>query len=456
MNSGAYSIDLQANEPRSPHIELGGVKLLARIVDKGRAAICGSLGRYEFFDCPLDRVFFEAVGASKDEFLEMLRQAYVSHLSTNALALTELRESLESKPEVSDECFLTFAEARDADNAAVLWLLDVKCTPVSVLAAINAAVDGLSAETFDDTTRIERASGKDRTMHLLTMNDGVEIFFKDWGPRDGQPIVFHHGWPLSADDWDAQMLYFVSKGYRTIAHDRRGHGRSTQSSEGHNMDRYAADALAVVEHLDLRNAVHVGHSTGGGEATRYVARYGQPEGRVAKLVLISAVPPIVVKTASNPGGLPIEIFDDIRRQLAANRTQYYYEFPIPFYGFNRPGATPSQGVILNWWRQAMMGGAKPQYDGIKAFSETDFTEDLKVIDVPALVMHSKDDQIVPFADSAPLSSKLLKNGTLKVYDSFPHGMCTTHADVINPDLLAFIKGRAEVGTTAPKAVPAHS
>lgn len=276
-------------------------------------------------------------------------------------------------------------------------------------------------------------------MHLITTNDGVEIYYKDWGPRDAQPIVFHHGWPLSADDWDAQMLYLLSHGYRVIAHDRRGHGRSTQASDGHDMDHYAADAAAVVEHLDLRNAVHVGHSTGGGEATRYVARYGQPRGRVAKLVLIASVPPILVKSASNPNGIPLEVFDDIRRQLAANRTQYYTDFPMPFYGFNRPGAKPSQPIILNWWRQAMMGGAKPQYDGVKAFSETDFTEDLKVIDVPALVMHGSDDQIVPIAISGMLSSKLLKKGSLKVYDGFPHGMCTIHADVINPDLLAFIK-----------------
>jgi non-heme chloroperoxidase len=285
-------------------------------------------------------------------------------------------------------------------------------------------------------------------MHIITTSDGVETFHKDWGPRNAQPIVFHHGWPLSADDWDNQMLYFLSKGYRVIAHDRRGHGRSTQVSEGHDMDHYAADALAVVEHLDLRNAVHIGHSTGGGEAVRYVARYGQPQGRVAKLMLIGAVPPIMVKTASNPGGRPIEVFDDIRRQLAANRTQYYCDFPMPFYGYNRPGAKPSQPIISNWWRQAMMGGAEPQYEAVEAFSETDFTDDLKMIDVPTLVMHGSDDQIVPIADSALLSSKLLKKGSLKVYEGFPHGMCTTHADVVNPDLLAFITD----GTTQANAV----
>jgi non-heme chloroperoxidase len=277
-------------------------------------------------------------------------------------------------------------------------------------------------------------------MTTVTTKDGVEIFYKDWGPKDAQPIVFHHGWPLSADDWDTQMLYFLGKGYRVIAHDRRGHGRSTQVSDGHDMDHYAADAAAVVEHLDLRNAIHIGHSTGGGEATHYVAQHGQPQGRVAKLVLIGAVPPVMVKSAANPGGLPIEVFDDLRRQLAANRSQFYVDLPSgPFYGFNRPGANPSQAIIQNWWRQGMMGGANAHYHGIKAFSETDFTEDLKIIDVPALVMHGDDDQIVPIAASAPLSAKLLKNSTLKVYPKFPHGMCTTHAEVVNPDIVAFIE-----------------
>ena len=277
-------------------------------------------------------------------------------------------------------------------------------------------------------------------MSTITTRDGVDIFYKDWGPKNAQPIFFHHGWPLSADDWDTQMLYFLDKGYRVIAHDRRGHGRSAQVSDGHDMDHYAADAAAVVEHLDLRNAVHIGHSTGGGEATRYVARHGQKRERVAKLVLIGAVPPIMLKTAANPGGLPIEVFDDLRKALANNRAQFYVDFASgPFYGYNRPGAKASQGVIENWWRQGMMGGAKAHHDGIKAFSETDFTPDLKSINVPTLVMHGDDDQIVPIADSAPLSAKLLKNGTLKVYEKFPHGMCTTRADVINPDLLAFIK-----------------
>ena len=273
-------------------------------------------------------------------------------------------------------------------------------------------------------------------MNTITTKDGTKIYFKDWG--SGQPIVFHHGWPLSSDDWDAQMLYFVEKGYRVIAHDRRGHGRSSQVGSGHDMDHYASDVAAVVEHLDLRNAIHIGHSTGGGEAARYVARHGKD--RVAKLVMISAVPPIMVKTPANPGGLPIEVFDDFRKQLAANRSQFYLDIASgPFYNFNRPGTKVSQGVIENWWRQGMMGGAKAHYDGIKAFSETDFTEDLQMIDVPTLVMHGDDDQVVPIADSALLSVKLLKKGTLKVYEKFPHGMFTTHADVINADLLAFIK-----------------
>jgi non-heme chloroperoxidase len=277
-------------------------------------------------------------------------------------------------------------------------------------------------------------------MATITTKDGTQIFYKDWGPKNGQPIVFHHGWPLSSDDWDNQMLYFVGNGYRVVAHDRRGHGRSSQVSDGHDMDHYAADAAAVVEHLDLREAVHVGHSTGGGEATHYVARHGT--GRVAALVLIGAVPPIMVRTPANPGGLPIEVFDGFRKQLADNRAQLYLDVASgPFYNFNRPGARVSQAVIENWWRQGMMGGAKAQYDCIKAFSETDFTSDLKSIAVPALVMHGDDDQIVPIADSALLSVKLLKKGTLKVYEKFPHGMCTTHADVINPDLLAFIKGQ---------------
>ena len=278
-------------------------------------------------------------------------------------------------------------------------------------------------------------------MPFVTTSDGVEIFYKDWGPKDAQPIMFHHGWPLSADDWDAQMLFFLDHGYRVVAHDRRGHGRSAQVSDGHDMDHYAADAFAVAEALDLRNAVNIGHSTGGGEVARYVARHGQPTGRVAKAVLVSAVPPLMLKTDANPEGLPIEVFDGFRQALAANRAQFFLDVPSgPFYGFNRDGATVSQGVINNWWRQGMIGSAKAHYDGIKAFSETDQTEDLKAITVPTLVAHGDDDQIVPYADAALKSIKLLQNGTLKIYPGFPHGMLTTHADVLNPDLLAFIKG----------------
>ena len=278
-------------------------------------------------------------------------------------------------------------------------------------------------------------------MSTITTPDGVEIFFKDWGPKTAQPIMFHHGWPLSGDDWDAQMLFFLAQGFRVIAHDRRGHGRSAQVSDGHDMDHYAADAAAVAQHLDLRNAVHIGHSTGGGEVARYVARHGEPQGRVAKAVLVSAVPPLMVKTESNPGGTPIEVFDGFRKALADNRAQFFLDVAAgPFYGFNRESAKVSQGVINNWWRQGMNGGAKAHYDGIKAFSETDQTEDLKAITVPTLVLHGDDDQIVPIDDSSRLAVKLLKNGTLKVYPGFPHGMLTTHADVINADLLAFIKG----------------
>jgi non-heme chloroperoxidase len=282
-------------------------------------------------------------------------------------------------------------------------------------------------------------------MSTITTKDGVEIFYKDWGK--GQPIVFSHGWPLSADDWDAQMLFFVNHGYRVIAHDRRGHGRSSQVSDGHDMDHYADDLAALTAHLDLKNAIHVGHSTGGGEVTHYLGRHG--ESRVAKAVLIDAVPPIMVKTSANPGGLPIEVFDGLRKSLADNRAQFYLDFASgPFYGFNRPGVKPMPGVFQNWWRQAMMGSAKAHYDGIKAFSETDFTDDLKKITVPVLVMHGDDDQIVPYADSAPLSVKLLRDGTLKTYKGFPHGCPATQADIINADLLAFLRSGLAAKTAA--------
>ena len=275
-------------------------------------------------------------------------------------------------------------------------------------------------------------------MGFITTRDGTEIFYKDWGPKDAQAVVFHHGWPLSADDWDNQMMFFLEKGFRVIAHDRRGHGRSTQTDSGNEMDTYAADVIELAEKLDLRNAIHVGHSTGGGEVARYVAR-AKP-GRVSKAVLIGAVPPIMVKSEKNPGGLPIEVFDGFRAALVANRAQFFRDVPAgPFYGYNRPDAQASEGVIQNWWRQGMMGGAKAHYDCIKAFSETDFTEDLKQIEVPVLVMHGDDDQIVPYADSAPLAAKLLRNGTLKTYKGLPHGLCTTHPDVANPDLLAFFQ-----------------
>ncbi|KXV11600.1 alpha/beta fold hydrolase [Gluconobacter oxydans] len=276
-------------------------------------------------------------------------------------------------------------------------------------------------------------------MSFVTTSDGVEIFYKDWGSKDAQPIVFHHGWPLSADDWDAQMLFFLSKGFRVIAHDRRGHGRSVQVSDGHDMDHYAADASAVVEHLDLRNAIHIGHSTGGGQVARYVAKYGQPQGRVAKAVLISAVPPLMVQTDRSPEGAPIEVLDGLRTGLAANRAQFFLDVPTgPFYGFNRPGAEVSEGTIRNWWRQGMMGSAKAHYEGIKAFSETDQTGDLKAITVPVLVLQGDDDQVVPYRNAAVLQDRLLQDSTLKIYPGYPHGMHTTHADVINADILAFI------------------
>jgi non-heme chloroperoxidase len=302
--------------------------------------------------------------------------------------------------------------------------------------AAAAAVMPLAQSAEAATKQPAKAKGE-MSSGTITTKDGTQIFYKDWGT--GQPIVFHHGWPLSADDWDAQMIFFLNQGFRVVAHDRRGHGRSSQTAEGNEMDTYAADVAALVKHLDLKDAIHVGHSTGGGEVARYLAQYGGG-GRVSKAVLIGAVPPVMLKSEKNPGGLPIEVFDGFRTALAANRAQLYRDIPAgPFYGFNRPDAKVSDGVIDNWWRQGMMGGAKAHYDCIKAFSETDFTDDLKKIDVPVLVLHGDDDQIVPIADSAPLSAKLLKNSTLKIYKGFPHGMATTHADIINADLLAFFK-----------------
>jgi len=307
------------------------------------------------------------------------------------------------------------------------------------LAAVAAAAPVVASAQSAAPAPKQKASGTTTGSGFVTTQDGTQIFYKDWGPKTAQPIVFHHGWPLSSDDWDAQMLFFLGKGYRVIAHDRRGHGRSTQTDVGNEMDTYAADVAALAAHLNLKNAIHVGHSTGGGEVTRYVAQYGG-NGRVAKAVLIGAVPPIMLKTAANPGGLPLEVFDGFREALLANRAQFFQDIPAgPFFGFNRPGAKVSQGMIDNWWRQGMMGGAKAHYDCITAFSETDFTEDLKAINVPVLLMHGEDDQIVPIADSALLGIKLLKKGTLKTYPGLPHGMATTHADVINKDLLAFFK-----------------
>ena len=303
------------------------------------------------------------------------------------------------------------------------------------LAALSAAAVGQAAEPAPSPT----ARGADRAESgFVTTQDGVQIFYKDWGPKEAQPIVFHHGWPLSSDDWDAQMMFFRLQGYRVIAHDRRGHGRSTQTDSGNEMDTYAADVIALADALDLKNAIHVGHSTGGGEVARYVAR-ARP-GRVAKAVLIGAVPPIMLKTPANPDGLPMALFDGFRTSLVANRAQFFRDIPEgPFFGFNRPGAKVSQGLIDNWWRQGMSGGAKAHYDCIKAFSETDFTEDLRQIDVPVLILHGEDDQLVPIANSAHLAIKLVRQGTLKTYPGLPHGMASTHPDLINADLLAFFK-----------------
>jgi non-heme chloroperoxidase len=319
---------------------------------------------------------------------------------------------------------LSISATREMSRRGVLYAFGA--------AAALTALPGLPG----GATAVAQTTARRQVMDTITTKDGTRIFYKDWG--SGQPIWFHHGWPLSADDWDNQMLFFLENGYRVIAHDRRGHGRSSQTATGNEMDTYAADVAELAAALDIRNAVHIGHSTGGGEVARYVARYGK--GRVAKAVLIGAVPPVMVKSAKNPGGLPLEVFDGYRRAHIANRAQLFLDIAQgPFYGFNRPGAKASEGTIRSWWQQGMMGGTKAQYDCIKAFSETDFTEDLKQIDVPVLILHGSDDQIVPIADSAMLAIKLLKKGTLKVYDGLPHGLCTTHPDIVNPDLLAFIR-----------------
>jgi non-heme chloroperoxidase len=330
------------------------------------------------------------------------------------------------------------AETYDVDRSRRKFLI----TGISLAAAGSVPIAALAATEKTNAAAVVHSTKGRQTMSTITTKDGTEIFYKDWGK--GQPIVFSHGWPLTADDWDAQMMFFLNHGFRVIAHDRRGHGRSSQTADGHDMDHYADDLAALTAHLDLRDAIHVGHSTGGGEVAHYIARHG--ESRVAKAVLISAVPPIMVKTSSNPGGLPKDVFDGLQAQVATNRAQFYRDLPAgPFYGFNRPGANVSEGVIQNWWRQGMMGGAKAHYDGIVAFSQTDFTPDLKKITVPTLVMHGDDDQIVPYADSGPLSAKLVKGAILKTYKGFPHGMPTTQADVINADLLAFIKGERTSG-----------
>ena len=306
----------------------------------------------------------------------------------------------------------------------------------AVIAAGLAAASPALAKTASSAGTAGSASGS-KVMNTITVKDGTVIFYKDWGR--GTPIVFHHGWPLSADDWDSTMLYFLSQGFRVIAYDRRGHGRSSPSPDNNDMDTYADDCAALVKHLGLKGAIHVGHSTGGGEVTRYVAKHGG-NGVVSKAVLMSAIPPVMLKSANNPGGLPIEVFDGIRKGLAANHAQFYRDFAAgPFYGYNRPGAKMSQGIVDNWWRQAMMGDVKAHYDCVRTFSETDFTEDLRKIAVPVLVMHGEDDQIVPVADAAPLSAKLLKKATLKIYPGFPHGMFATHPETINADMLAFFR-----------------
>jgi non-heme chloroperoxidase len=305
-------------------------------------------------------------------------------------------------------------------------------------AAGAAVVASLPAPVWASETELLRPqtqTNENKSMNTITTKDGTQIYYKDWG--SGQPVVFSHGWPLTADDWDQQILFFWQNGFRVIAHDRRGHGRSSQTSNGNDMNTYADDLAALTQKLDLKNAIHVGHSTGGGEVARYIGRHGT--GRVAKAVLISAVTPLMLKTAANPGGLPIEVFDGLRTGVAGDRSQFYKDITLPFYGYHRPGAKVSEGIRERWWLQGMMGSVKAHYEGIKAFSETDMTEDLKKFDIPTLILHGDDDQIVPIADAALLSAKLVRNATLKVYPGYPHGMCTTHADRINPDLLNFFQ-----------------
>ena len=330
------------------------------------------------------------------------------------------------------------------DTVTVATGLQVSRREIFAGTACLAATSMLTTAAFAQAhPSSNRPKGvRDMSSGFIKTQDGTDIFYKDWGPKNAQPIAFHHGWPLSSDDWDVQMLFFLANGYRVVAHDRRGHGRSTQVGTGNDMDQYASDASAVAEHLDLRNAIHVGHSTGGGEVARYVARFGEPQGRVTKAVMISAVPPLMLKTERNPGGTPIVVFDGYRNALAANRAQFYLDVASgPFYGFNRPGAKVSQGIINNWWRQGMIGGALAQYEGIKAFSETDQTDDLKTITVPTLVMQGDDDQVVPYKDAALLQAKLIRHSTLKIYPGFPHGMMTVHPDVINAEILDFIRRR---------------
>jgi non-heme chloroperoxidase len=335
-----------------------------------------------------------------------------------------------------DEIRGNTGQATFAQQAASVSRFSRRDVLIGSAATLLASSVSLSAIALPNSSAPGPKQNGERTMNTITTKDGVSIYYKDWG--SGPPIVFSHGWPLSADDWDAQMMFFLSHGFRVIAHDRRGHGRSSQVADGHDMDHYADDLAALTEHLNLKGAVHVGHSTGGGEVTRYIARHG--ESRVAKAVLISSVPPLMVKTPANPGGLPKEVFDGFQAQVAANRAQFYIDLPTgPFYGFNRAGAKSSVGVIENWWRQGMMGGIKAHYEGIVAFSQTDFTQDLKKFTVPTFVMHGDDDQIVPYADSGPLSAKLVKGAILKTYKGYPHGMPTTNAETINADLLAFIK-----------------